>query len=109
MLFGIFLLCLATFIAVLYAVQWLLGFLATINAASSAEAIIAVGAMGAIAILARHNQGGIVITVAIGVFWSLLLFGTDSATLTPTLALAAATLYAAAAITIMEAVLRRRV
>ncbi len=109
MLIAIFLLCLVAFVAVLYAVQWLVGFFSAITAASSAEAIVAVGAMGAIAILARHNHGGIVITVAIWVFWSLLLFGTDSATLTPTLALAAAALYAAAAIAIMDAVLRRRV
>jgi hypothetical protein len=109
MLIGIFLICLAAFIVVLYVVQWLLAFLASLTAASSAEAIVAVGAMGAIAILARHNQAGIVLVVAIGVFWSLLLFGTDSATLMPTLAVAAAALYAAAAITIMETVLRRRV
>jgi hypothetical protein len=109
MLIGIFLLCLAAFVVALYAVQWLLAFLSDITAAGSTEATVALGAIAAIAILARHNQAGMVLVVAIGVFWSLLLFGTDSATLTPTLALAAAALYAAAAITIMERWLRRRV
>jgi hypothetical protein len=102
MLVGIFLLCLAAFIAVLVAVQWLLGFLASVTATGSVTFIIALGGMGAIAILARYNQAGIVITVAIGVFWSLLLFGTESSTLIPTLTLAAAVLYAAAVVTIVE-------
>jgi hypothetical protein len=102
MLVGFFLLYLAAFIAVLFSIQWLPGFLASVTATGSVESIIALGGMGAIAILARHNQAGIVITVAIGVFWSLLLLGTDSATLMPTLTLAAAVLYAAAAITLME-------
>jgi hypothetical protein len=102
MLVGIFLLCLAAFIVVLVAIQWLLAVLASITTLGSVAFIIALGGMGAIAILARYNQAGIVITVAIGVFWSLLLFGTESSTLIPTLILAAAALYAAAAITIME-------
>ena len=102
MLVGIFLLCLAAFIVVLVAIQWLLAVLASITTLGSVAFIIALGGMGAIAILARYNQAGIVIAVAIGVFWSLLLFGTESSTLIPTLILAAAALYAAAAITIME-------
>jgi hypothetical protein len=107
MLAGLFLLYLAAFIAAVYAVQWLLGFQASTTTAGSAGFFIALGAMGAIAILARHNQAGIVIAVAITVFWSLLLFGTDSATLVPTLALAAAALYAAAAVTVLGGFLRR--
>jgi hypothetical protein len=109
MLVGIFLLCLAAFTAVLFAIQWLTGFFASITATGSAGFLFALGGMGAIAILARHNQAGIVITVAIGVFWSLLLLGTESATLMPTLTLAAAALYAAAAVTLMESFLRRRI
>lgn len=108
MLTGIFLLCLAAFIVVLVAIQWLLGFLASVTATGSVAFVIALGAMGAIAILARYNQAGIVITVAIGVFWSLLLFGTESSTLIPTLTLAATTLYAGAAVTIMQSYLRER-
>jgi hypothetical protein len=107
MLVGIFLICLAIFTALLLAIQWLLGFLASAGAAGSVACVITAGAMGAIAILARHNQAGIVMTVAIGVFWSLLLFGTDSATLMPTLTFAAAALYAAAAVTVLGGLLRR--
>ena len=108
MLVGIFLICLVAFTAVLFAIQWLLSFLASVSATGSVEFLFALGGMGAIAILARHNQAGIVITVAIGVFWSLLLLGTESTTLTPTLTLAAAALYAAAAVTMMEGHLRQR-
>jgi hypothetical protein len=107
MLVAIFLLCLAAFVAVLYAAQWLIGFLAGMTASGSTGLFIALGALGAIAILARHNQGGVILTVAIAVFWSLLLLGTDSVTLMPTLAIAAAALYAAAAVTVMAGFLRR--
>jgi hypothetical protein len=106
MIVAIFLVCLAVFTAAMLAVQWLLGFLAGVSAAGSVKFLFALGGMGAIAILARYNKVGIVVTVAIGVFWSLLLLGTESATLTPTLTLAAAALYAAAAVTLMESFLR---
>jgi hypothetical protein len=108
MLVGIFLLCLAAFIAVVFAIQWLLGFLASTTMIGSVEFLVALGAMVAIAILAKHNQTGIVLTVAISVFWSLLLFGTGSVTLMPTLILAAVALYAAAAVTVMASFLRSR-
>jgi hypothetical protein len=107
MIIGIFLVCLAVFTAAMLAIQWLFGFLAGVSATSSVEFLFALGGMGAIAILARFNKAGIVIAVAIGVFWSLLLLGTESATLTPTLTLAAAALYAAAAVTLMESFLQR--
>jgi hypothetical protein len=109
MILGIFLVCLAVFTAAMLAIQWLLGFLASVSATSSVEFLFALGGMGAVAILVRHNKVGIVIAVAIGVFWSLLLLGAESATLTPTLTLAAAALYAAAAVTLMESFLRQRV
>ncbi|MBO0753440.1 MAG: hypothetical protein J2P53_15080 [Bradyrhizobiaceae bacterium] len=106
MLVGLFLVYLAVFIAVLYAIEWLLGTLSNVTATSSAEFIVALGGMGAAAVLIRYNLGGIVMTVVIAVFWSLLLFGTASTYLTPTLLLAAAALYAAAAATVMESFLR---
>jgi hypothetical protein len=108
MIVGIFLVCLAIFTVAMLAIQWLLGFLAGVSATGSVEFLLALGGMGAIAILARYNKAGIVVTVAIGVFWSLLLLGTESATLTPTLTLAAAALCAAAAVTLMESFLRQR-
>lgn len=108
MLIGFFLLYLAAFVAVLFAIQWLVGFVASITAIGSVAFVIALGAMGAIAILARHNLAGIVVVVAIMVFWSLLLFGAESTTLVPTLTLAAAALYAAAAVTLVQAYRRWR-
>lgn len=109
MLVGLYLLYLAAFIAVLYAIQWLLAELSGLTSANSAEFITAAGGMAAIAVLIRCDLGGIVIAVAILVFWSLLLFGTGSACLTVTLTIAAAALYAAAAATIIESFLRGRV
>jgi uncharacterized membrane protein len=108
MLVGLFLLSLAAFIAVLFLIQWLAGFLASVAVTGSVESIIALGGIGAMAVLARHDLGGIVIAVAIMVFWSLLLFGTESTTLMPTLTIAAAALYAAAAVALVEGFLRRR-
>jgi hypothetical protein len=105
---GLFLLCLATFIAALFLIHWLAGFLASVAMTGSVEAIIALGGLGAAVVLARHDLGGMVIAVAIVVFWSLVLLGTESATLMPTLTLAAAALYTAAAATLMESILRRR-
>jgi hypothetical protein len=106
MLVGFFLLYLAVFIAVLYAIEWLLGVLSSLTVTNSAECFVALGGMGAIAVLIRYNLGGVVIAVAIMVFWALLLFGTGSTHLTATLLLAAAALYAAAAATIMASFLR---
>jgi hypothetical protein len=101
-LVGLFLVYLAAFIAALFAIQWLLDFLASATMTGSVEALAAAGGMGAIAVLIRHDLGGIVIAVAIMVFWFLLLFGAGSPYLTSMLTVAAAALYAAAAVTLME-------
>jgi hypothetical protein len=108
MLVGLFLLYLLAFTAVFLLIQWALGFLASATTTGAATFFFALGGMGAIVVLTRHNLTGIVIVVAIGVFWSLLLLGADSTTLIPTLTIAAAVLYAAAAVAFMESVLRGR-
>lgn len=106
MLVGLFLIYLLAFIAVFLSIQWVLGFLASTTATGTVTFFVALGGMGAIVVLARHNLTGIVIAVAIMVFWSFLLFGTGRATLIPTLTIAAAALYSAAAVTLMESFLR---
>ena len=102
MLVGFFLLYLVAFTVVVYAIQWLYTFLASATATDSSTFIIAMGGMTSIMILTRYNLGGIVIVVAVLVFWSLLLFGMGTATLTPTLALAAGALYLAAAAAVIN-------
>ena len=109
MLVGLFLLYLLAFTAVFMSIEWALGFLASATMTGTATFFVASGGMGAIVVLARHNLTGIVIAVAIIVFWSFLLLGTDSTTVIPTLTIAAGVLYTAAAVTLMEGFLRERV
>jgi hypothetical protein len=109
MLVGLFLLYLVASTAVFISIQWALGFPASAMLTGTATFFVASGGGGAIIVLVRHNLTGFVIAVAIMVFWSFLLFGTDSATLIPTLSIAAAALYAAAAVTLLESFLRERV
>jgi len=109
MLVGLFLLYLLAFTAVFMSIQWALGFLAGATMTGTATFFVALGGMGAIVVLARHNLTGIVIAVAIMVFWSFLLLGTDGTTVTATLTIAAAALYTAAAVTLMKRFLRERV
>jgi hypothetical protein len=108
MLVGLFLIYLLAFTAVLLSIQWIFGFLASTTAIGTATFFVALGGMGSVVVLARHNLTGIVIAVAIMVFWSFLLFGTDRTTLISTLTIAAAALYTAAAATLMENFLRER-
>jgi hypothetical protein len=107
MLVGLFLIYLLAFIAVLLSIQWIFGFLAGATAIATVTFFAALGGMGAIIVLARHNLTGIVIAVAIMVFWSFLLFGAEPTILIPTLTTAAIALYAVAAITLLESFLRQ--
>jgi hypothetical protein len=107
MLVGLFLIYLLAFIAMLLSIQWILGFLAGATAIATITFFVALGGMGAIIVLARHNLTGIVIAVAIMVFWSFLLFGAERTTLIPTLTIAAVALYTVAAITLLESFLRQ--
>jgi hypothetical protein len=109
MLVGLFLIYLLAFTAVLLSIEWILGFLASTTAIGTVTFFVALGGMGSIIVLARQNRTGIVIAVAIMVFWSFLLFGTDRTTLIPTLTIAAVALYTAAAVPLMENLLRERV
>ncbi len=106
MLVGLFLTYLLAFIAAVLSIQWILWFLAGATATGTVTFFVALGSMGAIVVLAQHNLTGIVIAVAIMVFWSFLLFGAERTTLIPTLAIAAVALYAVAAVTLLENFLR---
>jgi len=107
MLIGLFLLYLAAFIAVFMSVQWLSDFLVDATMIDSVTFIAALGAGTAVVILARAGLGGVTVTIAIGIFWALLIFGVDYVTVTTALDVAAAVLAAAAAAVLSESVLRR--
>ena len=107
MVIGLFMLCLAAFVAVIFAIKWLSGFLASASMIDSLTFIAALGAGTAIVILARAGLGGITIAAAILAFWSLLLFGVDYVTVTTTIDVCALLLCAAAAAVLSESLLRR--
>jgi len=65
MVIGLFMLCLAAFVAVIFAIQWLSGFLASASMIDSLTFIAALGGGTAIVILARAGLGGITIAAAI--------------------------------------------
>jgi hypothetical protein len=107
MVIGLFMLCLAAFVAVIFAIRWLSGFLASASTIDSVTFIAVLGGGTAIVILARAGLGGIAIAAAILVFWSLLLFGVDYVTVTTTIDVCALLLCAAAAAVLFESLLRR--
>jgi hypothetical protein len=107
MLIGLFMLYLAAFITVFMSIRWLGDFLVNATTIDSVTFIAALGAGTAIVILARAELGGVTVTVAIGIFWALLIFGVDYVTVTTTLDVAAAVLSAAAASVLSETILRR--
>jgi uncharacterized membrane protein len=107
MLIGLFLLFLAAFFAVVLSIQWLGSFLADASPNDSVSFLVALSALTSIFILARNGLGGIIVVVAVMVFWAFLLLGTDPATVITTLGIAAAVLSAAAGVVLSEPFLRQ--
>lgn len=107
MLIGLFMVYLAAFIAVIMSIQWLSGFLANATTVDTVTFIAVLSGAIAILILTRAGLGGVTIAVAIGVFWSFLIFGVDYVTVTTTINVCSAVLCAAAAAVLSEAILRR--
>jgi hypothetical protein len=107
MLIGLFLLYLAAFAAVFYAIEWLSVFLANATVSDVVTFVAAASGATTALILARNGLNGITIAVAIMVFWSVMLFGADRATVATTLDIAALILVAAAAAALSEPILRR--
>jgi len=102
MLVAIFLLCLMGFVAAVWSLEWLFAAMSGLSDVTSAQFFVALGGMGAITVLIRYGLGGLVLTVVLAVFWSILLLGAEAHTVTATLMIAALVLYAAAAATVVE-------
>src|SRR5260370_29303179 len=82
-----------------WVVRWLGGATMT-EAALTFSAVL--GAVASILVLAAHGRWGVIVAVAVIVFWSLVIFGAGGTTATNIIALAAATLVVAAAVVLVE-------
>jgi hypothetical protein len=106
---GLFLVHLAEFVGAFVLIEWLVRWL---GSATTAEAALmfgaASGAMATVAVLVAHRRLGIIVAVAIMVFWSLVIFGARGATATNVLALAGAILVVAATMVLVESFMARQ-
>jgi hypothetical protein len=68
----------------------------------------AFGAVATILVLIGHRRQGVIIAVAIVVFWSLVIFGASGVTAINIIVLAVAALAVAAAVTLAESFIGRR-
>jgi hypothetical protein len=107
MILGLFLVYLAMFAAMFYAIEWLSDFLANATVSDAVTFVAAASGATTALILARSGLNGITIAVAIMAFWSVMLFGADRATVATTLDVAGLILVAAAAAALSEPILRR--
>jgi hypothetical protein len=107
--FGLFLLHLAEFVAAYLSIDWLIRWF---NSATIPEVILtfvaAFGAVAATIVLMAKGRGGVVIAVAIVVFWLLVIFGATGTTAIIVLALAAAAIFSATAVALVESSMVRR-
>jgi hypothetical protein len=107
--FGLFLLHLAEYVAAYLSIDWLVRWF---SSATIPEVILtfvaAFGAVAATMVLMAKGRGGVVIAVAIVVFWSLVIFGATGSTAIVVLVLAAGTIFSAAAVALVEPFMVRR-
>jgi hypothetical protein len=106
---GLFLIHLAEAAAAFVFFQWLVRWL---GGATMIEAALVFGAVSAavatIIVLVANRRGGVVIAVAIILFWSFVIFGTARPTAINILAVAAAVLVVAASVVLVESFMMRR-
>jgi len=107
---GLFLIHLAEAVAAFAFFKWLVHWFGGATIAEAALMFTAVaGAVTTLIVLVAKQRVGVVIAVAIIVFWSLVVFGAEGTTAINILAVAVAALVVAAAMTLMESfVVRRR-
>jgi len=106
---GLFLLYLAATGAAFGSIEWLvrwLGGATMTEAALTFRAIL--GVVASILVLAAYGRWGIIVAVAVIVFWSLVIFGAGGTTAFNIIALAAATLVVAAVVVLVESFIARR-
>ena len=106
---GLFLIHLAATVGAFVFIESLVRWL---NGASMTEAALmfgaAFGAVATILVLLAHRRGGVIIAVAIVVFWSFVMFGASGPTAIHIAALAVAALVVAAVLVLAESSIRRR-
>ncbi len=101
---------LTAFIAVVVFYEWLVGWLSHVTTAEAVFTFIAaVGAVSALIFLVANRRKGVIVAVAVIVFWSLVMFGAAGTTAMRILAGAAVALAVAAVVALFEFLMRRRV
>ncbi len=106
---GLFLIYLAATGAAFGFIDWLVRWF---GGATMTEAALTFGAvLGAVAsmlVLGAYGRWGVIVAVAVIVFWSLVIFGAGGTTAFNIIALAAATLVVAAAVVLVQSFMVRR-
>ena len=106
---GLFLLYLAGTGAAFGSIEWLVRWFGGATMTEAALTFSAVlGAVASILVLVAHGRWGVIVAVAVIVFWSLVIFGAGGTTAINIIALAAATLVVAAAVVLLESFMVRR-
>jgi hypothetical protein len=106
---GLFLLYLAATGATFGSIEWLVRWL---GGATMTEAVLTfgevLGGVASILVLAAYGRWGVIVAVAVIVFWSLAIFGAGGTTAINIIELAAATLVVAAAVVLVQSFMVRR-
>ena len=105
---GLFLIHLAGTAVAFVFIKWLGGWLS--GATTTEAALTFAAALGAVAtslVLLAHGRKGVIIAVAIIVFWALVMFGASGPTAINIIALAVAALAVAAAVVLAESFIGR--
>jgi hypothetical protein len=106
---GLFLIYLAATGAAFGSVEWLVRWFGGATMTETALTFGAVlGAVASILVLVAYGRWGVIVAVAIILFWSLVIFGAGGATAIYIIGLAAATLVVAAAVVLVESFMVRR-
>ena len=106
---GLFLVYLAATGAAFGSIEWLVRWLGGATMTEAALTFAAVlGAVASILVLAAYGRWGVIVAVAVIVFWSLVIFGARGTTAFNIIAVAAATLVVAAAVVLAGSFMARR-
>ena len=106
---GLFLIHVAEAVAAFVFFKWLVRWLGGATMTEAALTFSAVlGAVASILVLVAYGRWGVIVAVAVIVFWSLVIFGPGGTTAFNIIALAAATLVVAAAVVLVESFMVRR-
>src|SRR5215470_19387538 len=106
---GLFLIYLGATGAAFGSIEWLVRWLGGATMTEAALTFGAVlGAVASILVLAAYGRWGVIVAVAVIVFWSLVIFGARGTTAFNIIAIAAAILVVAAVVVLVESFMARR-